>query len=117
MRYHTILLEKKADVDIIHVLERRIFLQAAEKFHTEITLALQQVGSKVIVDLGKVHVVNSSGLGVLIQMREQMLKRKGKMAICSLQPVMKEIFERMHLDGFFTITASKEEALAFLRER
>ena len=115
MRYHTIKLEKIAEIDIIRVLERRVFLQVAEKFHEEISGALSKVGNKLIVDLGLVHVVNSSGLGVLIYVREQMLQRKGILVICDLQPVMQEIFARMHLNDFFTIAGSREEALAKMR--
>lgn len=116
MPYQTLKLERQGEIDIIRVGERRISLQISELFHEEMKRALEQSGTKLVVDLEEVHVMSSSGLGVLIAVREEMLNRGGKLVLCHLQPLMQEILTRMHLVDFFTIAPERQAALAQLRQ-
>lgn len=111
MPHKTIQVTQKQDVTIIKVVERRIFLHIADDFRNEVLSVIDNGVQKVIIDLCNVNVMNSSGLGVLMLVRDKVDKQKGRLIICGLQPIMSEIFYRMHLDTFFVVTRDQEEAL------
>jgi anti-anti-sigma factor len=115
MPYKTIQMTQKQDVTIIHVTERRIFLHIADDFRNEVLSIIDNGVPKVIIDLNDVNVMNSSGLGVLMLVRDRIDKQKGRLVLCGLQPIMSEIFYRMHLDTFFTIAGDQDEAFQKLQ--
>jgi anti-sigma B factor antagonist len=115
MQYKTIQMTQKQDVTIIRVTERRIFLHIADDFRNEVLSIIDNGVPKVIIDLCDVNVMNSSGLGVLMLVRDRIDKQKGRLVVCGLQPIMSEIFYRMHLDTFFTVTDDQDEALQKLQ--
>ncbi len=108
--YETLQIDYRNDIAIVQVAERRIFLTITETFRKEMVTFLESAPDKVIIDLHNVNVMNSSGLGVLILTRDRMKKREGSLVVCGLQPLMREIFSRMHLDSFFTILPDTETA-------
>ena len=114
--FSTIEVASKGDVNIITVKERRIFLQIAEAFREELVTFIDQGANRLIIDLSRVSVMNSSGLGVLILARDKLRKRNGKIVLCGMQHVMAEIFSRMHLDSFFAIVPDLEGAIRLLQE-
>jgi len=114
--FQTISVETHDKIMIVHVLERRIFLKVAESFRAEFTRAIDPLPEKLIIDLSMVNVMNSSGLGVLILVRDLLEKKQGKLLLCGLHPVMREVFARMHLDAYFTSTADMASALEIMRK-
>ena len=117
MSYKTIEVTTKQDVTVIRILERRIFLHITEDFRNEILSIIEDGADKVVMDLSAVNVMNSSGLGVLMLARDKMEKRKGTLVLCGLQPIMAEIFSRMHLDTFFQVFKDQDEALAKMQTK
>jgi anti-sigma B factor antagonist len=117
MLYKTIEVTKKQNITIIHIIERRIFLQITDDFRNEVLSVIDEGVEKVIIDLSAVNVMNSSGLGVLMLVRDKMEKHKGILVLCGLQPIMAEIFTRMHLDTFFKVYQDQDEALLKLQTK
>jgi anti-anti-sigma factor len=70
----------------------------------------------VILDLNKVSVMNSAGLGVVIATHDSLQKLQRSFLIANLQPVMQDIFNRMQLGTLITATPSVAEGLQKLRE-
>ena len=105
------------NVDVIRVLEKRIFLDLTEKFKDEVIHIIEKGAQNIVFDLGNVNVMNSSGLGVLILARDKIEKKKGKIAICCLLPLMREIFDRMQFSSFFDVTDDLEGALALFSQK
>lgn len=99
-------------VDIIQVLEKRIFLDLTDKFRAKVVEIIDKRAEKVVFDLSSVNVMNSSGLGVLILARDKLEKKGGKIAVCGLSPLMEDIFTRMQFKSFFTVTENIEQAKA-----
>ncbi len=112
--YETIALEETEKALVIHVLPQRVFLSIADKFKEEVKTILDNNPQNLIINLSRVNVMNSSGLGVLILARDRMLKKGGKLILCGLRSVMKEIFNRMQLEIFFTFADDVEIALGML---
>jgi anti-anti-sigma factor len=114
--YSTISIENTGDITVIKVLERRVFLKISDQFRDEVVRIIDSGAHRVIFDLSIVHVMNSSGLGVLILARDMLQKKGGKLVLCGLLKVMDEIFSRMHLDNFFVICRNVSEAIEVVRE-
>ncbi len=114
--YSSITIRQEGDILVIEVLPRRIYLQVVEKFRTELQDAIAASSGGVLIDLGKVSVMNSAGLGVLIAVYDQLQKQKRRLVICNLLPVMMEIFSRMKLETLMPVVKSQEEGLQLLRQ-
>jgi len=115
MSYTTLSVEEHDQVKILEILERRIFLQVTDKFRNELLAEIDKDTNQIIVDLTKVSVMNSAGLGVLLQAHDKIKQRTGRLIITGLQPVMQDIFRRMKLDSFFEVCKDKEEGLQKFR--
>lgn len=115
MAYATVSVEIGEGITVIRVLPQRVFLKTSEQFREEIIRVLDGDALKVIIDLSRVNMMNSAGLGVLILARDKMLKRGGTLVVCGLLNMMQEIFARMHLDSYFMLRPDCETALADLR--
>jgi anti-sigma B factor antagonist len=65
-----------------------------------------------VVDLTRVEYMNSSGLGMLCNIRNKVRKSKGKLALCGLSPQMVELFQSCCLERLFVIAKTRAEAIS-----
>ena len=66
---------------------------------------------RVIFDLSRVTYVDSSGVGTLVEFKRRLDGgHAGRVILASLQPRVRGVFEMAHLDRFFTIANTVEEA-------
>lgn len=64
----------------------------------------------LIVDLGEVGYMDSSGLATLVEAMRTAKRGGTKMVLCAMNDKVRAIFEIARLDQFFTITAGLDEA-------
>jgi len=114
--YSTLSVRRDGDTAIVEVLSRRIYLKVVEEFREELNDILFNTNGAVLVDLGKVSVMNSAGLGVIIAAQDYLQKRQRLFLVANLQPLMQEIFNRMQLGTLITATASVNDGLQKLQE-
>ncbi|MDZ7289047.1 MAG: STAS domain-containing protein [candidate division KSB1 bacterium] len=114
--YLTLSVRQEGEVTIVEVLVRRIYLKVVEEFREEINDILATTHGPVLLDLGKVSVMNSAGLGVIIAAHDYMQKQQRQFLVANLQPLMQEIFNRMQLGTLITTVASVTEGLQKLQE-
>lgn len=69
--------------------------------------------SRVALDLSEVTYVNSAGLRVLLKVARH-LNDKGALALCGLQPPVRQLLELAGLAKLFAIEPSLDRALARL---
>lgn len=103
MSFQTIAVSEEDQNLLVKILEKRIYLGVTDIFAEEINEVIAGDFDKLIIDLGDVSVMNSSGIGVLIKTRDELLKRNKKIKLVNLQPLMIDIFSRMRLDTLFEI--------------
>ena len=114
--YSTLSVRREGDIAVVDVLTRRIYLKVVEEFREEINDILHNTTGALLLDLGKVSVMNSAGLGVIIATQDYMQKQQRPFLVANLQPLMQEIFNRMQLGTLITATASVDDGLQKLRE-
>ena len=64
----------------------------------------------LIIDLGAVRFIDSSGLGALVSGFKNASAREGSLKLCCLQPQVRSMFELTRLHRVFEIFSSVEEA-------
>ena len=91
-------------------------MDITDRFREEMLACLDAKIDRYIIDLSAVNIMNSTAIGVLLLARDRLLKMNGKLVICGLQSLMSEVFYRMQLQSFFTVTQTLEEAREIIEE-
>lgn len=66
---------------------------------------------KIILNLGSVSYIDSSGLATLIEMLQRVKRNNGVMRLSNLSEKVSSLFEITKLDKLFNIFSNEEEAL------
>jgi anti-sigma B factor antagonist len=116
IQFKTISVSIRDNIDIVTVIERRVFMQITDTFREELVSVVEKGIDRLIIDLSQVSIMNSSAIGVLILARDKLKKRNGGVILCGMQHLLAEIFSRMHLDSFFKVAPDIESALILVNK-
>ena len=64
----------------------------------------------LLLDLRQTRIVNSIGISILIEIVEKMLEKDGRVAFCSLTPVIHKTFQIMGLAQYASIFEDEDAA-------
>lgn len=73
-----------------------------------------EMGGDVVVDLSRVHLVDSAGLGLLVRAHLEAHDRGARFYLVASSPFARTVLRSMRLDGVLAVTESREQALAHL---
>lgn len=96
----TLVVHLRGDVD----------LRSAPDLHERLLTLLESPPQRMIVDLGAVHYMDSSGVGTLVDLKRRLERAGGRLVLVRPPPRVMSIFQITRLDAFFTIAADLEEA-------
>jgi len=105
----------RADKDGIVVLQVSGKLMGgpdADAFDQQLKQILGEGGRKILVDLGDVTWVNSTGLGILIAGHAQVGRAGGEMKLCKVSRRVESILMVTRLNMIFESYADESQALA-----
>lgn len=85
-----------------------------EEFREAIDEALRSGVIRLVLDLGQVKFVNSSGLGVLVKANDSLREMGGGIALIRVPAKIRLVIEMLGLDTYFTLRENEEEALLTL---
>jgi anti-sigma B factor antagonist len=88
-----------------------IDLSRAPSLRSQLTAIQAKRPRKLIIDLGSVPYMDSSGVATLVEAMQNARKSGSKLVLCSLQDRVRSIFEIARLDMVFTIVKTTEEGL------
>ena len=83
-----------------------------ELFTTEIKNLVEEGFVDVVLDVGQVRFINSTGLGILVSGLTTVKKNMGQMKVCNLNDRIDRIFQITSLTVIFPTFDTREEALA-----
>jgi len=66
----------------------------------------------VIINLGKVPYIDSSGIGTFIAGLAKTRKSNGTLKMCNVEGSVKKVFELTHLTGYFQVFDNEDKAIA-----
>lgn len=85
-------------------------LSRSPKLRTVLREAQSSKPKRVIIDLGAVDYMDSSGVATLVEAFQIARRNNSKMVLCALTDRVRSIFEIARLDTIFTITSTRDEA-------
>ncbi len=91
------------------VVDGRLVAAVAPSLREEL-LARMQNGTNVLFDLGKMVHIDSSGLGVLVQVLQKSKAGGGKVVLAALQPGPKIVFDITKVSRVFEIVPTVADA-------
>jgi anti-sigma B factor antagonist len=103
-------LESHQTVDIIAV-SGRLDLVSSSALKDMIRQRLADRRVNLVIDMEKVHFINSSGLGALISCLRDVRLSGGRLTLCRLTPYIEEIFALTNLVRVFDCYPGVTEAL------
>lgn len=101
-------------VRIVTVGEDRLDAAAAIAFKDRFHELVADAPSRIVLDLGPVAFLDSSGLGAIVAVMK-MLAPERTLVLSSLSPLVEKVFRLTRLDSVFTIFDSVEAAVAEAR--
>jgi anti-sigma B factor antagonist len=98
------------DVLVVTVEERRIDAAVAVRFKDRMQEVTQTPHDRVVLDLGKVEFLDSSGLGAVVGAMKQ-LSRGRQLDLAGLTPTVDKVFRITRMDRVFRIYPTTQAAL------
>ncbi len=86
-------------------------LSGSPTLKQEIRKVLTTRLTSLVIDLGGVSYMDSSGVATLVEAMQLTRRGQTKLVLCGLQPKVKSIFEIARLDTVFTIVDTVDTAL------
>ena len=102
--------EIKKDKNLLTVaIEGRFVAAVAPDLREEVSAKISD-GTNVLFDLGKMVHIDSSGLGVLVQILQKVKGGGGKVILAALQPAPKIVFDITKVSRVFEIVPTVADA-------
>jgi len=89
----------------------RLDITSAWQFRLKLQECISRISPHVVVNLGNVNFIDSSGLTSLVAGMRDADKVKGSFRICNVHPEAKLVFEVTMMDSVFEIFDTEAEAL------
>ncbi len=103
------------DVIIVRPVEQALDAYAATGFREHMTANIQKGVRQVVLDLGAVQFLDSTGLGAIVSTLKR-LDGDGVMVICNAGEMVMDVFRLTRMDRVFPIVRTLDEALAVARD-
>src|SRR5213596_3942617 len=87
-------------------------MAAADQVKRTLTGLIGQGQSRLVMDLGGVGYIDSSGMGVLVASMKQARAAGGDVRLCGLQKEVLSILVVTHLTKVLAVYASRQEAIS-----
>ncbi|HPE67689.1 MAG TPA: STAS domain-containing protein [Thermotogota bacterium] len=89
---------------------------SAPQLEKQLRLLLDQKVTRLVLDLEKMNYISSAGLRVLLVVARELDSGSGTIALCNLNPEVREVFDVAGFSEIFPIHSSRQGALESLEE-
>lgn len=103
--------EKINDAVVLRVKTHRLDANNSYELKHRITELIEEGNLNLVIEMGEVEFVDSSGLGALISGFKNARGRQGQLAISGVKPQIQSMFELTRLHRVFKIFATVEDAV------
>src|SRR3989337_543485 len=112
-----IAVDKMGDVAIAELPMEELDASNAGELKRDIA-PLLEAHAKLVIDLGRLRFVDSSGLGAFISCLRKLNAKGGDLKLCGMSKQVRAVFELVRMHRIFDIFGTREEALrAFQGEK
>jgi anti-sigma B factor antagonist len=99
----------QGNVRIVAV-EGDVDLSSSAELRKVLFSALQGV-SRLVINLGGIHYLDSSGIATLIEVLKESQKRNTEFALFAMSPAVHEVFRLTHVIKIFRVYETEEQAV------
>ncbi len=92
-------------------IEGSVDIYSSPQLRGELKTALDAKTSRIVVDMGGVSFVDSSGLATLIEGLQKVKAYQGELFLCNLSKTVYGVFQLANLDHIFQIKETRDSAL------
>ena len=86
-----------------------------EELGQEFSTLVEHFGCRLLaVDLNLVNLMTSAALGKLISLHRNLHRRAGRLVVCGVQGMVREVFVTARLTDYFTMAQNTDDAVALL---
>jgi anti-sigma B factor antagonist len=103
-------------VTILKPMSERLDAHNSDSLKEAMKEVFERGAKKVLVDLGQVRFIDSSGLGALVSGFKNSVSHRGRLALAGLQAQVRSMFELTRLHRVFDIHEGVDDALASFAE-
>ncbi|NIQ95502.1 MAG: STAS domain-containing protein [Desulfuromonadales bacterium] len=104
-------IHEKDDVLLMEIKEERLDAHNSGELKNRMLNLFEEGKINIVINLGEVRFIDSSGLGALVSGYKNASARNGNLKLCNLQPQVKSMFELTRLHRVFEIFPTTEEAM------
>ncbi|MFO7983230.1 MAG: STAS domain-containing protein [Desulfuromonadales bacterium] len=104
-------IHEKDDVLLMEIQEERLDAHNSGELKNRMLSLFEEGKVNIVINLGEVRFIDSSGLGALVSGYKNASARNGNLKLCSLQPQVKSMFELTRLHRVFEIFPTTDEAV------
>lgn len=101
---------------VVNPAVERLTAANATQFKEEALALIEQKHDRLVIDLGGVSFVDSSGIGALVGLLKRVGNR-GEVVVCSLQGSVSQMFRITRMDRVFSAYPDVDAAIKALKER
>jgi len=98
-------------------LSGEIDLYSATELWRILSLILDTGRNQLILDFGKVEYLDSSGVGVIINLLQTLKKQNGRLLVSGLQGMPKQVLQMSNIISLLQLCDSLEQGMALLSEK
>lgn len=80
-------------------------------------LATDSAGKAIVLNFSNVKFISSQALGVVFALYKKVTNNQGNLTVCAMSPMLRELFEIVHLGQLFPFYQTQAEAVRALRQR
>ncbi len=102
--------QERAEGSVV-VLAGEVDFNQSHKVLEALNAVVEKRPRRLVIDLAAVEYMDSSGLGTLVKIFQQVNAYKGKMALVAMNDRVRNAFEITRLDQFFAVHETVDEAL------
>ena len=106
----SVTIEDQAGIAIVHVQGDLVGADGGELVDA-VTNLLTGPGTRIVIDLGGVHFVNSTGLSELVRVNSQANIQEARVVLAHLSPFVAGVLQTTRLDRFFEVCESTAQAV------
>ena len=86
----------------------------AKTFEDKILAEIEAGDRRLMIDLSRLDYVSSAGLRVFLVAAKRLRSRDGKIALCSLQDHVQQVFDLSGFSSILSISGSREDGIKTL---
>lgn len=99
---------KKRAQKVVLALSGSLDIHSSLDFKTALEEHVSEESPEVIIEMGKVVYLDSSGIGILIKALNHVQGVQGKLSVANLQPAIEKIFKVSGLTSYFDILSPED---------